>query len=239
MASILTYAHLANAVYEDDPSVEGWVRADMQSTVSSLWEGDGFQGAAFKNADEIVFAFKGTANLQDVVTDIKLGVGMNTDQFYQGYQFVKRTQIPEGTKVTICGHSLGGAIAQIVGNRRRMRFVTFNAPGVGIVSRNLGEMAATVATGTMAIRTAGALVSAVRHPVQAMHDAGSFFNRVQGVNFRVGSDVVGSIGVHYGDVIELRYSGGALDLLAKHKMEAVLTALRESSYGGMQLSALV
>jgi hypothetical protein len=141
--------------------------------------------------------------------------------------------------VSVCGHSLGGAIAQIVGNRLRLPFVTFNAPGVGIISRNVGEVASTVALGTMLTRSLGALSSAAMHPVQAAQDAASLTYRVRGANFRLGKDVVGCIGVHYGRVIEIPYSGGALDVGTKHRMVTVLAALEGSSYRDMPMESVV
>jgi len=35
-----------------------------------------------------------------------------------------------GVKVTLTGHSLGGALAQVVGHKLNLKFVTFNAPGM-------------------------------------------------------------------------------------------------------------
>lgn len=236
MASMMTYARLADAVYADQPSLDGWTRVGFHPTANSLT--DPFQGAAFRRGDEVIFAFKGTSSAGDAVTDAKLGVGMNTDQYARAGAFVARTPV-EGARVSLTGHSLGGAIAQIIGNRRRLPFVTFNAPGVGLVSRNVGEVAATLGLGTAAVRSAGAVISAIRHPMQAMQDAGSLLYRVRGINFRVGQDVVGNIGVHYGPVVVLAYSGGAMDLVAKHRMPAVLSSLAASSYRDMELEQVV
>lgn len=236
MASMMTYARMADAVYADDPAVDGWTRVGFDATRGSLT--DPFQGAAFRRGNEVVFAFKGTSSAGDAVTDAKLGVGMNTHQYARAGEFVSRTPV-EGARVSLTGHSLGGAIAQIIGNRHRLAFVTFNAPGVGLVSRNVGEVAATLGLGTAALRSAGAAISAIRHPMQAMQDAGSLFYRVRGMNFRVGKDVVGCIGVHYGPVVELAYSGGAMDVLTKHRMATVISCLAASSYRDMELEQVV
>jgi pimeloyl-ACP methyl ester carboxylesterase len=237
MATVLTYAEMSNVVYEDNPSIQGWSRVGFRPSGAGLT--DAFQGVAFHGGDEVVFAFKGTSQGRDAIADIKLGIGMNTYQYASAMDFVRSVSLPRGTPASVCGHSLGGAIAQIVGNRLRLPFITFNAPGVGIVSRNLGEVAATVGLGTAALRTAGALVSAVMHPVQAAQDAAAFFQWVRGVNFRLGKDVVGMIGVHYGRVIEIPYSGGSLDVLTKHKMVTVIAALQGTTYRDMALESLV
>lgn len=236
MATVMTYARMSNAVYDAEPAVDGWRRMGFRPSGSGL--SDAFQGAVFQNGAEVVFAFKGTSGARDAIADIKLGVGMNTHQYACAMDFVNSVHIHPGSRVSVCGHSLGGAIAQIVGNRMRLPFVTFNAPGVGLFSRNLGEVAATISTGTALLRTAGALASVVMHPVQAAQDAASITNWVRGANFRLGKDVVGIIGVHYGRVIEIPYSGGALDVGTKHRMVTVLAALETSSYRDMPIESV-
>ena len=120
MASILEYANLADAVYDDKPNVDGWIRKAFKPTGSGPH--DSLQAAAYSKGGELVFAFKGTtANVGDVAADLKLGVGMNTVQFGQAQDFVDSTGIGSANLVNVCGHSLGGAIAQTVGNRERMR----------------------------------------------------------------------------------------------------------------------
>jgi pimeloyl-ACP methyl ester carboxylesterase len=233
----MDYALLADAVYDDSPSVSGWRRTAFQPSGSGLT--DAFQGAAFSRGAEVVFALKGTSGGRDVVADIKLATGMNTYQYTSAREFVLRYQGLNAGSISLCGHSLGGAIAQIIGNRQNLSFVTFNAPGVGLFSRNLGETAATLATGSAALRTAGTIASAIMHPVQAARDAAAVFTVVRGANFRLGSDLVGSTGVHYGRVIEIPYGGGAMDVLAKHKMASMIEALETSNYRDQPLVAVV
>jgi hypothetical protein len=235
MASIWNYAKMADAVYSEAPNVAGWTRIDFQKSGSGLT--DGFQGAAFKNGNEIVFAFKGTSQFRDVLADTKLALGMNTFQYSSAVDFVDDFKLVSGDNVSLCGHSLGGAIAQVVGNRRRLPFVTFNAPGVALVSRNVDEMI--VGVGTGAIRALGTIASAVWHPIQAFQDIKSHSYRVKGVNFRLGMDVVGSTGVHYGKVIQIPYHGNAMDLVSKHKMTTFLGAIKDSDYCGVELDTLL
>jgi len=237
MATILEYATMSNAVYDGEPSVPGWSRCAFQPSGLGLTQA--FQGAAFKKGDEIVVAFKGTSQKRDFVADFKLGVGMNTSQYGSAGDFVKGSKFPHGAKVSLTGHSLGGAMAQTIGNRHKLPFVTFNAPGVGLMSKNVREMAVTAVTSTAVIRIAGTLASSLIHPVQAFQDLKSVTYFVRGVNFRVGKDVVGSLGVHFGKVIELPYSGGALDVGAKHKMATVLEALAAAGYNDVLLDTLI
>jgi hypothetical protein len=191
-----------------------------------------FQGAAFQRGDSVVFAFKGTSPMSrsaagDLVADLKLGVGMNTVQFDQANQFVDETLVPSGAQVFLCGHSLGGAIAQIVGNRRRLPFVTYNAPGVGVIAGNLdelGDQSVVMAT----LRVAGSLISVFRHPVQAAQDAGSLFYRVRGMNVRLSTDIVSQIGIHYGRISTLPYSGSNA-----HGIGTVIQVLEGSATGAI------
>ena len=238
MASILEYANLADAVYDDIPNVDGWTRKAFKPTGSGPH--DSLQAAAYSKGGELVFAFKGTANMRDVAADLKLGTGMNTVQFGEAQDFVDSTGVGSSNLVTVCGHSLGGAIAQVVGNRERMRFVTFNAPGVAVLSsRRHGQRAMSMMTGTQALRIGGMILSAFRHPFQAAEDVGSAFYRVSGLNIRLGKDVVGSWGVHYGQLLEIPYAGGSLDVAAKHKMGTMIEALTDQGYDKLSLASLL
>src|SRR5437016_13973499 len=109
MAPILTYAMMADAVYGDNPIVKGWVTIGFQESGSGI--ADAFQGAAFKNGNEIVLAFKGTSQMRDVAADAKLAIGMNTFQYSCASDFVDSIETMSGAEVSLCGHSLGGAIA--------------------------------------------------------------------------------------------------------------------------------
>lgn len=239
MGTILEYATLADAAYRDEPNVGGWTRVAFKPTGSGLT--DALQAAAYTKGGEMVFAFKGTnpSDVRDLIADLKLGIGMDTYQFSEAQRFVANTPLGSANRVTITGHSLGGAIAQVVGNRLEQRFVTFNAPGVALFSRNIGETATTFVTGTAWLRLAGNIVSTALHPMQAAEDLGDLFNRARGVNFRVGMDLVGIWGVHYGRVIMLDYDGSGLNVYDKHLMTAVIPSLEESQYGNVSLQSLL
>ena len=180
MASLLELAKISNAVYSEDLSkktvvnVKGfgnWTCTDFILASGSL---NGFQAGIFKGGNGTVVAFRGTAQTMDVVADGKLGTGMNSSYFDAGQKFVSRAA---GPNVTVTGHSLGGAIAQVVANREGNVMATFNAPGVGVIaSRNMLETTLTMS----AIRLVGMTVSAVRHPQQAVSDITNAFGSVRG-----------------------------------------------------------
>jgi esterase/lipase len=157
------------------------------------------------------------------MADLKLGSGMNSTYFSDAEDYAFDYQhLPN---VYVCGHSLGGAIAQVVGNRRQLKFVTFNAPGVAVVaSRNIADASLTMS----AVRTVGMVASVFRHPMQAMRDMRAAFNEAHGLNVCLQNDVVSKIGVHYGEV--LRIQGSSSNPLTEHKMDTVLGVLRGGPY---------
>lgn len=218
MPTILDYARLSKAVYKSPPEVDGWTCANFRAGL-----GSGLQAAVFTKGQETVVAFKGTTPTSgsDIVADLKLGTGMNTSYFSDAEAYV--AQFAGGAGVTLCGHSLGGAIAQVAGNRRRLAFVTFNAPGVALVASRNVLTAQPLMTG---VRLVGGLVSAFRHPFQMARDVRSAFHTSLGVNLRLSGDVVSMIGLHYGRLIDLPGSGNPL---VQHKMETMLAAVEASS----------
>jgi len=169
----------------------------------------------------IIIAFRGTAQAIDALPDLKLGAGMNTTYFSAGEEFAAR-YVRYGD-VTVTGHSLGGAMAQVVANRRRLPMATFNAPGVGVVaSRNI--LTATFAMS--AVRSVGMLSSVVRHPVQAMRDISSALTYVRGVNICLQDDIVSQVGVHYGKVLRIRGTG--TNPMTEHKIATVISVLSQA-----------
>lgn len=226
----------ANAVYDAHPRVEGWTLKAFRPSGSTI--GDAFQGAIFARGGEIITAFKGTSQKRDLIADVKLALGMNTYQYSDACEFVKK-HIGHAGNVYVVGHSLGGAIAQVVGNRLRKRFVTFNAPGVGLASRNIDEMAVGMLTPLGAARHAGTLLSAVLHPTQAVEDLKALGHTVSGINYRVGKDAVGITGIHFGQVVELRWSGSSADVLKKHSMKSVFTAIQQAGLASVRLETVV
>ena len=196
MATLLELAQLSEAVY-DLNGVDGWTLSDSKSAPPR----SGLQAATYTKGSETVIAFRGTVPSQsgDLQADAMLGVGMNCEYFAEAEEYAS-ARVTNQDKTIICGHSLGGAITQIVGNRQSLRFATFNAPGVALfASRNIGSSTVT----GLAVRTVGATVSAVISPRQAWRDIRATFNVCNGINVRLRLDVVSMIGVHYGDVISL------------------------------------
>lgn len=225
MATFYELALLSQAVYAEDPTPTGWVRLDRAAPGSY-----GFQAAAYRSGGETVLAFRGTtASAGDLAADLKLGVGMNTSHFGQAGDFIQ-DYLTAGD-LTLCGHSLGGAIAQTVGNRAKVKFATFNAPGVGVL--NSREII-TANPGMTAIRLAGAVAGTIFHPVQTAQDIASTFYAVQGVNVCLENDLVSQIGLHYGKVV--RIPGTGLSPLSQHSIATVVDVLAASPLRNLRIS---
>ncbi len=232
MPTIRDLGLMAAAVYEDDPAVGGWV-CPNHLRASSSW--NGFQAATFTKEGVTVIVFRGTSQAMDVGADLRLGAGMNTSYFSDGEAYAAGAAAP-GDNVYVCGHSLGGAIAQVVANRGGYKMVTFNAPGVAVfASRNVRDMA-TSTPWMQAIRVGGALVSTVTNPMQTFRDIRSTFNTVRGLNIRLSYDAVSSIGIHYGDLVTLE--GPTMNPATAHRMATVNEVLATNPLGARPLSSL-
>ena len=228
MPTIRDLGLLANAVYDTLPAVQGWARQSSQVASSSF---NGFQAAAFTGGGVTAIVFRGTAQAMDAVADLKLGTGMNSTYFSAGESFA--AAFPPGDNVYVTGHSLGGAIAQVVANRGGYKMVTFNAPGVAVfASRNMGD----ATLGMTAVRTAGMLASTVRHPMQAYRDVRSAFHSVRGLNIRLSGDAVSQMGVHYGELVTI--AGPSINPLTEHRMTTMNEVLATNAIGARTLQSL-
>ena len=230
MISLLELAKLSEAVYDVPPkAVDGWtLGAYRLGRSGGLWED--LQAAIYNKAGGgTVVAFRGTnlsmsailGTAQDLDADVTLGAGANINAYNAAAKFMEK--VANRPEVIVTGHSLGGAVAQIIGNRWRLRIATFNAPGVGVLSsRNIGEANPIM----FGVRTLGMVGSEVEHPWQAVSDMGSAFHRMKGVNLRLDGDIVSKIGEHYGKLLTIAGPSGA-GALEQHKIGSVISALEK------------
>lgn len=227
MANILELARMSSAVYNDNDAetkkqrsiLEGSKWQIAQSNTSSAF--NGFECALIVKGADKVLAFRGTTiNLADFSSDWSLGTGQNTPYFAQGVAFARRLN-----PTIVTGHSLGGAIAQVVANRCGIPMASFNAPGVGVLaSRNIGESTSAMNI----IRIVGMIKSAVEAPMQAIEDIANATNKVAGINIRLQGDPVSKFGNHYGKVRMISGSG--------HGIGNVISVLSGSNYSNLAKS---
>lgn len=213
MPTLFEYALIADAVYgnadKDNPSQAelgkmGWKcppeLAVYDASVfkgGSLWS-SGFQGRAFVSGDGqfAVIAYKGTRPTQtsDLVADLKLAMGFVPTQAKDALKSTVDWQGHlKGRNVSLTGHSLGGALAQVVGLQTGLPFVTFNAPGMKNQSQGLASS-----------QTAGK----------------SGKGKVEGLNLRTGGSFapIAGLGVHIGTVekFELADSGHSVTIFVEY-----------------------
>ena len=221
MPTINDFAQMASGAYDATPSVSGWHAGPPVYDSNS-----GLRSVIYSNGDVVVVAFRGTDNASDLVEDAELTMGMNTAMYPIGEAVASGAG--SSGPVYVTGHSLGGAVAQVVGKRMELPFVTFNAPGVALLaSRNIGSA---YPLATLA-RLQGAVNSALRRPGQAISDIRSTFNSVNGKNYRLSTDIVSATGVHYGDIVTL--PAGTVNPATAHGIATMIGVLSGSATGAI------
>jgi autotransporter passenger strand-loop-strand repeat protein len=147
--TLLALGQLAYDVYspaspQGPQGIPGWTLFYFKS------DGE-FQGAAYKSPDgtQIVVAFRGTdpiltwAGFKNVLTDAASFPTGNPSAGMQqivadGSEFLAQVAANNpGANITLTGHSLGGAAAQLIGEAAGLNATTFNAPGAQQLYQNL------------------------------------------------------------------------------------------------------
>ena len=140
-------ATISRDVYNPDPNEsETWERltneqiealgissALLEETLKSqIARSDGLRVGLYKTQnDEIVLAFAGTnlKSARDWVTNIRQGIGLDTDEYSKAAILARQFKMVPGKKI-ITGHSKGGAIASLASAVTHEPSVTFNTAGL-------------------------------------------------------------------------------------------------------------
>ena len=142
-------ADIANDIHYIDPSGGAWILKDFKNDPLT-----GYQGAIFVSADtnKVILVNRGTESslftpgetIKDVRNDLTMGVGALPAQFASAqlaYDAAKDVAAALGvapSDIVITGHSLGGALAQLLGASYGNQTETFNAYGAGNLLGELG-----------------------------------------------------------------------------------------------------
>ena len=105
-----------------------WIKFDEHNA------NNGFHGEAFYKNDVIVISFRGTepTDKGDIINDGQMGLNRLPSQYVDAHNFYLqvKSNFPN-KKIVFTGHSLGGALAQLMGAETGNETVTFNAYGAG------------------------------------------------------------------------------------------------------------
>nr|WP_314075966.1 hypothetical protein [uncultured Roseococcus sp.] len=138
MATIETYLDIAQACYARAGSaVDAPADWTVQKWEWATWYGNGYQGGVFESASEIIVGFSGTkgglttAPISQNSGNVRIGLNVIPNMSGSAFAMVKWAQANAfGRSISIVGHSLGGGLAQVVGNWSGLPFISFNGPGM-------------------------------------------------------------------------------------------------------------
>lgn len=192
----------------------------ISSTTGQEFGFDSTVGRAivYSNNNNIVIGFRGTLEEKDVYSDTSWNPlrlpSPNLTQFVASAANLLRDVQNEnpGKEITLTGHSLGGAVAQLLGAASGLNTETFNAPGTAELISNLRNALA---------------------PVDVNPSSLSI------TNHRVYGDVVSKAGSEIGDVVthaspigEITNSCNTLcSALYNHKISTTITTIENDPYG--------
>lgn len=130
----LTYGLLSNAAYKNGAVPPGWSIVDTSAQSMGTSE-TGFAAVTFKNQStgEIVIAYRGTDEFGDASNNF-VQLALQNDvpgQLIEAQAYFVQTREKFGPNLVVVGHSLGGALAQLVSAfNETVSAFTYNAPGV-------------------------------------------------------------------------------------------------------------
>ena len=113
--------------------------------------GNGFSATAFEDGNQVVVAFSGTdphniGIFEDLYADGSFVNGTPTAAFelyvLKAVEFIAKVkQEFPNSQITLTGHSLGGAVAELIGDSTLYKAISFNAPGAkSLISALSGDL---------------------------------------------------------------------------------------------------
>jgi len=222
-------AKAAKAIYKNN-DFEGYSLLggffDPKNTNRFGWAKEGDAGGAsagiYKfngHKDMYILSYRGSSNSPFTkgdgrkdwtVDDAALAAGITPERAADCITYAHQLkQQYKGSFILVVGHSLGGYLAQVVGVKCDLPFITYNAPPA------LGTFTGNLADGTKA----------------------SKFK--EGLNFRISWDPVSKLtaGQHVGPVIELPHVG--INILDAHTNGAIEKSMAQSKYANLVAMACI
>lgn len=140
--STLELAQMAQATYGEIGPPQGWTQAtaqqlaevgltpDMLASPTSEFRAEVYV-QEINGQTSYTVAFRGSTPTQsDWVANGRQSVGLETDHYNRALEIGESLVVPEGARVTITGHSLGGGLASAAALAAEMNATTFNAAGL-------------------------------------------------------------------------------------------------------------
>ena len=227
--STLDFAEMSRRVYNLDAGkdfdIAGYECRRFREGMSWGVTNTDFKGCVYASQeyDELVVAFQGTdpSKLGDVVADLQIVItgfiGMLPQYCGAALRLFERAAVSfPDRKISLTGHSLGGAIAQVIGHWTNTPFATFNAPGM-YMDIQRSKLSMILGPNIDALNS---IMGGLKGSALAKQSAGT------GRNFRNVMDPVSMYGSHYGPVT--RFWGTGL-----HSMDDVFERVRSSRWANI------
>lgn len=215
--TVAELAKLCEAVYHKDLGErQKWVtpgvheRTFDDGTIDTLAAAKTcFHGGCYVKDDTAAIVFAGTnaRSMKDLVADVRMVCGQIPAQAQRAADLIQTygswAKSHEGVKTfVVAGHSLGGALTQLVATAQDLPFVTFNAYG------------------TLALAKDGS--NAIGQVAKWSKDG------AQGINVRDSNDPVSKVSEHIGKVVTLAFGSS---ITGAHSMGSLARNL-EGAHGG-------
>ena len=132
-----TYLDLSGIVYNSTTTnIDGYqqlILSGLTNKQGYYTPGNDFACAAYKNGNQIIISFRGTNTPIDWIdSDLPIALGLiPTTSLVDAmifYNEIKNNPLYADCNISFTGHSLGGAIAELMGAKYGNTAVTFNAP---------------------------------------------------------------------------------------------------------------
>jgi putative lipase involved disintegration of autophagic bodies len=210
MATVENYVDIANAVYAKKGgaavNLEGWT---VQKWEWATWYGNGYQGGVFADHNDVIVGFSGTqgdlfsAPVSQNTGNFRIGINVIPNMSGSAFAMVNWARAnAHGRQVSMCGHSLGGGLAQVVGNWSGLPFISFNGPGM---ASHLKMSAFNLFKPQQMVRSATSKNT----------------SDTVGICFTVRGDFVGEFGAHVGHEVVVDARG----IENKHSMDAIISGI--------------
>jgi hypothetical protein len=181
-ADLYTYARLCNDVYTPGKT------AGLQVLLEDRYRN--FAAKIYRQGQALIVSYAGTDDAQDAVVEDAVGIGLSGSTLFlhAGRATDLTRQLKDNMaahySVEVCGHSLGGAYAQLVARELDLTCVTFNAPGVSHMA---------------AVALPGGVFNSVNQSIGTVRNLyGGLVDRNTMYHFRHPQDAVSRVGQHCG-----------------------------------------